>query len=76
MPSDMNQRMGETQMRKTTSFAVAGALALAGIAGWAATSTQARIDTPTGSGIDPLQVMLTLNQLPTQQYVDYSVVFE
>lgn len=63
-------------MRKTTSFAVAGALALAGVAGWAATTTQARIDTPRGSGIDTLQVTLTLNQLPTVQYVDYSFVFE
>ena len=63
-------------MHKTTSFAIAGALALAGVVGWAATSTQARIDTPTGSGIDPLQLVMTLNQMPTQQYVDYSVVFE
>jgi Spy/CpxP family protein refolding chaperone len=63
-------------MRKTTSFVVAGALALAAVAGWAATSTQARIDVARGTGIDPLQITLTLSQLPTGQYADYSFVFE
>ena len=62
-------------MRKTTSFAVAGAVALAGVVGWAATSTQARIDTASG-GIAPLQITLSLNQLPAANYVDYSLVFE
>ena len=63
-------------MRKTTSFAVAGAVALAGVAVWAATGTQARVDTSTGPNIEPLQITLTLNQLPAANYVDYSFVFE
>jgi len=63
-------------MRKTTSFAIAGAVALAGVVGWAATSTQARVDTSTGGGIEPLQITLTLNQLPAAHFADYSLVFE
>jgi len=62
-------------MRKTTIFAIAGASILAGVAAWAATSTQARVDAPTGDGIDPLQIMMSAQQLPAQHYVDFSVVF-
>jgi hypothetical protein len=62
-------------MRKTTIFAIAGASILAGVAAWAATSTQARVDAPTANGIDPLQIMTSAQQLPAQHYVDFSVVF-
>jgi hypothetical protein len=63
-------------MRNTTLFAVAGALILAGAAVWAATSTQARIVTPTGDGIDPMQIMKGGKGLPAEHYKDFSVVFE
>lgn len=76
LTSDTNQRTGETKMRKTTSFAIAGALILAGIAGWAATSTQARVVAPSPDAINPLQIMLSATQLPVQHYKDYSVVFD
>jgi hypothetical protein len=62
-------------MRKTTIFAIAGASILAGVAAWAATSPQARVDAPTGNGIDPLQIMTNAQQLPAQHYADCSVIF-
>ncbi len=62
-------------MRKTRLFAIAAALILAGVGGWAATTnTQARV-TPTGVGIDPLQIMMSGKQLPAPHYEDFSVVF-
>ena len=55
---------------------IAGALILAGVAGWAATGTQARIVTPAGDGIDPMQIMMSGKGLPAEHYRDFSVVFE
>jgi hypothetical protein len=63
-------------MRNVTLFATASALILAGVAAWAATSTQARIVTPAGDGIDPMQIMMGGKGLPAERYRDFSVVFE
>ena len=63
-------------MRTTMFFATAAAAILAGVAGWAVTSTQAKMGTPTGHGIDPMQIMVSGKELPTAHYRDFSVVFE
>jgi hypothetical protein len=62
-------------MRKTGLFAVAAALILAGIGGWAASNTQARVATATSVGINPLQIMTNAGHLPTEHYQDFSMVF-
>jgi hypothetical protein len=63
-------------MRQTNLFAAAAAaLILACIAGWAMSDTQARVATRLTVQIDPLQVMVTSKQLPTEHFVDYSFVF-
>ena len=62
-------------MRKTKSFAIAAALILAGVAGWAAMTTQARVATPTGVTIDPTQITMNAAPLSEEHYVDYSLVF-
>jgi hypothetical protein len=63
------------QMRKISLFAVAAALILAGIGSWAASTTQARVDTPARAGVDTFQIMINASNLPTSHYVDYSLVF-
>ena len=63
-------------MRKTGLFAVAAALILAtGIAGWAASNTQARVATATSIGINPFQMMTNARHLDTELYQDFSLVF-
>jgi hypothetical protein len=56
-------------------FAFAAALIVAGVAGWAATTTQARVDTPSGAGIDAFQIMASRTGLPAEHYNDFSLVF-
>jgi hypothetical protein len=64
------------EMRKISLFAVAAALILAGVGSWAASTTQARVDTPPGPGVDTLQLMMmNATDLPTEHWVDYSFVF-
>jgi hypothetical protein len=62
-------------MRKTGLFAVAVALILAGIGGWAASNTQARVATASSIGINPFQMMTNAKHLPTEYYRDFSMVF-
>jgi hypothetical protein len=62
-------------MRKIALFAVPAAVILAGIGAWAASITQARVDTPPGPGVDNIQLMMNARDLPTEHWVDYSVVF-
>jgi hypothetical protein len=66
-------------MRKTKVFtlAAAAALILAGVGGWVASTTQARvapIDVEVNSP-SILELMMHPGDLPTEHYVDYSVVF-
>jgi hypothetical protein len=63
------------EMRKISLFAIAAALILAGVGAWAASTTQARVDTPPGPGVDNIQLMMNARDLPTEHWVDYSVVF-
>jgi hypothetical protein len=63
-------------MTKTELFAAsAAALTLACVAGWAVLDTQARAANPRTGQIDPLQIMTSTKQLPSQHFADYSFVF-
>jgi hypothetical protein len=62
-------------MRKFGFFAVT-ALILAGFGGWIAATPQARIAAPmNGPQIDALQIMTVAGNLPTERFVDYSLVY-
>jgi hypothetical protein len=65
-------------MRKTSMFAVAATLIVAGVGTWAASTTvnTASVAATTANGIEPLQVMMTANELPTLHYADYTFVFD
>jgi hypothetical protein len=62
-------------MRKISLFAVAAALIVAGVGGWAASTTSARVATSTGVGIEPFQIMKNAKPLPARHYDDFSLVF-
>ena len=62
-------------MHKISLFAVATALIVAGgVGGWFATTTptQARFAT---DSINPTQITMNAGNLPTAEFVDYSLVF-
>ena len=63
-------------MRKI-SFCVAGVavLMLIGVGTWIAVGTGTSTPALAGSTIDPLAMMMSVKDLPTSHYVDYSVVF-
>jgi hypothetical protein len=65
-------------MRKISMFAAATALILAGgIGAWAISTTQARVEAAAPAvSVDPLQVMMkNTKELPAEEFVDYSFVF-
>jgi hypothetical protein len=66
-------------MRKTTFAAVAaGALILAGFAGWAIPSNrplQAKAPTAIEPRMDPFSMMAGTKDLPTEEFQDFSLVF-
>jgi hypothetical protein len=52
-------------------------LIVAAVGVWFASTTQARISPPmNGARVDPLQLMTTPKDMPTDHFVDYSLVFE
>jgi hypothetical protein len=55
-------------------FAVAAAVIATGFGVWAASPTNARAPS-TGQGIEPFQLMLNANNLPTTEFADYTFVF-
>jgi hypothetical protein len=62
-------------MRKISSFAAA-ALILAGLGGWIASTTHARVEAPvTAVSIDPSQIMKNAHDLPVAEEVDHGFVF-
>ena len=63
-------------MRKPGLFAVAAALILTGVGTWFASATRARVEPPTHSRVDPMQMMRASPELPAERLVDFSVVFE
>jgi hypothetical protein len=58
-----------------TDEASAAALILACVAGWAISDTQARVTAPMRVQMDPLIMMTSAKQLPTEHFADYSFVF-
>jgi len=64
-------------MRKSTFFATAAAaLILAGVGGWVASTPQARVIAPAGVRVDPLQMMISAKDMPTQHFHDLTFVFD
>jgi hypothetical protein len=51
------------------------ALILACVANWAISGTQARVASPAAVQIDPFTMMTGAKQVPTEHFVDYSLVF-
>jgi hypothetical protein len=62
-------------MRRNNLLTVVAALIVAGVGAWVSSSTQARVIAPTGFRIDPLEMMMKQTNLPTEEFVDYSLVF-
>ena len=66
-------------MRKTTFAAVAaGALILAGFAGWAIPSNrplQSKASSAIDPRMDPFSMMAGTKDLPTEEFQDFSLVF-
>ena len=61
-------------MRKISLLA-AIALMLAGVGVWATSTTQARVNLPSGAQINPLQITMSARHLPVAHYDDYSLEF-
>ena len=63
-------------MRKTSVFAFAAILIVAGAGVWSAsTTTTARVAPSMDSGIEPLQIMMKASDLPRTEFADYTFVF-
>ena len=61
-------------MRKISLLA-AIALMLAGVGVWASSTTQARVNLPSGAQINPLQITMSARHLPVAHYDDYSLEY-
>jgi hypothetical protein len=61
-------------MRKTSLFVVAAAVIATGFGVWAASPTNAGAPSM-GQGIEPFQLMLNANNLPSTEFADYTFVF-
>ena len=63
-------------MRKISLYVIATFLILTGVGGWIASTTQARVEAPTlAETINPSQITMTTRDLPTEQFTDYTFVF-
>ena len=63
-------------MRKISLYVSATFLILTGVGGWIASTTQARVDAPALAGtINPSQIAMNARDLPTEQFTDYTFVF-
>ena len=63
-------------MRKTTLFTVVAAtLIVIGFGVWAASPANAPASPSIVQGIEPLQIMVNANEMPTVEFVDYTFVF-
>jgi hypothetical protein len=65
----------EIHMRKITLFAAAAVLVLTGVGTWIGVGTGTPTVALAASAIDPSAMMASAKDLPTFQYVDYSLVF-
>jgi hypothetical protein len=61
--------------QKELFAASVAALILACVANWAISDTQARVASPATVQINPFTMMTGAKQLPTDHFVDYSLVF-
>jgi hypothetical protein len=61
-------------MRKTSLFVVAAAVMATGFGVWAASPPNAGAPSM-GQGIEPFQLMLNANNLPSTEFADYTFVF-
>jgi hypothetical protein len=63
-------------MGSKTLFAVSTvALMVAFVAGWVIPNTQARVVQATSVQVDTFQTMTGAKQLPSEQFADYSFIF-
>ena len=63
-------------MRKISLYVIATFLILTGVGGWIASTTQARVEAPTlAETINPLKITTNARGLPTEQFTDYTFVF-
>ena len=63
-------------MRKISLYVIATLLIVTGVGGWIASTTQARVEAPTlAEPINPSQVTMNARDLPTEQFTDYTFVF-
>ena len=63
-------------MRKFSLYVVATLVILTGVGGWIASTTQARVETPAlAEGIDPSKMMVSAHDLPTEEFADYTFIF-
>lgn len=63
-------------MRKISLYVIATFLILTGVGGWITSTTQARVDAPALAGtINPSQITMNARDLPTEQFTDYTFVF-
>jgi alkylhydroperoxidase/carboxymuconolactone decarboxylase family protein YurZ len=61
-------------MPKIRLVTVAAALSLACVAGWVATTTHAQAPVRS-EGINPSEITMSAKNLPVEEFVDYSFVF-
>jgi hypothetical protein len=50
-------------------------LAVSFIGGWATSTSHARVATPAGDPLNPSQIMTSAKNLPTEEFADYTFVF-
>ena len=63
-------------MRKISLYVIATFLIVTGVGGWIASTTQARVEAPTlAETINPSQVTLNARDLPSEQFTDFTFVF-
>ncbi len=63
-------------MRRISLLATATVLILAGLGGWVASTTHARVEAAVAAGgIDPSQITMNARDLPTEEFADYTFVF-
>jgi hypothetical protein len=64
-------------MGKVYWFTAAAIFVVAGIVGWASSTTHARVVVPTAIvKVEPFQLMVNAKNLPVVEFQDYSLIFQ
>ena len=63
-------------MRNTIIVTATCLILAASVGGCVTSTTQARVSTPAADPLDPSQMMTSVKNLPTPEFVDYTFVFE